>query len=59
MPIFEFKCTVCGKHFEKILKTSSELPPECPVCGSGDVTKEMSVFSATAKSSAAACFSGG
>lgn len=39
MPIFDFTCKECGKTFEKLVR-SSDIPPECPSCGSRDTTKD-------------------
>jgi putative FmdB family regulatory protein len=60
MPIFEYLCTKCGHHFEKLLKYDTSHAIQCPACGSGDVKKELSTFSSSAGSaSSAACYSGG
>lgn len=42
MPIFEYRCTGCGHGFEHFVRGSTAVPV-CPVCGSGEVEKEMSV----------------
>lgn len=39
MPIFDFTCKECGNTFEKIVK-SSDILPECPLCGSRNTAKE-------------------
>lgn len=45
MPIYEFKCAQCDKEFERLVFASDENTPRCPVCGSGETTKMLSVFS--------------
>lgn len=47
MPIYEFKCSKCGKEFERLMFASDTSRPECPVCGSEDTSKILSVFSCT------------
>lgn len=39
MPIFDFTCKECEFAFEKLVK-SSDIPPECPSCGSRNTTKD-------------------
>jgi putative FmdB family regulatory protein len=57
MPIFEYICTPCGNRFEKLHKSDTAEEISCPACGSAEVKKEFSAFSAA--TSPAACFSGG
>ncbi|MBW1641288.1 MAG: zinc ribbon domain-containing protein [Deltaproteobacteria bacterium] len=45
MPIYDFYCNPCGKEFECLLLNEDEA--ECPVCGSYDVKKMVSLFSCT------------
>jgi len=50
----------CGHRFEKLQKDSTAVTAECPSCGSDEVKRELSTFSAAGSSSSAAgCFSGG
>jgi putative FmdB family regulatory protein len=42
MPLYEYKCDACGKHFEKIQKFSDPLETVCPHCGKGPVHKQIS-----------------
>ncbi len=45
MPIYEFKCSGCGKVFEGLFKSSSDIgAAACPACKSKDVKKLMSTF---------------
>lgn len=43
MPIYEYRCQVCGESFEKMVKLDAAAPP-CPACG-GDVRKLVSAAS--------------
>ncbi len=43
MPIYEFRCELCGEIFERILKIN-EPWPSCPRCGGERVFKLPSVF---------------
>ena len=33
MPLYEYRCSKCGKNFEKIQKFSSKPRARCPECG--------------------------
>ena len=44
MPIFEYRCTVCGNEFEILVLKSSSVPG-CTSCGSDDIEKMMSISS--------------
>ena len=50
MPIYEFRCEVCGKIFERIQKANDPWPP-CPKCGASKVFKLPSIFGFTDASS--------
>ena len=53
MPIFEYVCDACGSSFEKlVMAPSSAGPVECDRCGSGEVTRRLSTFSARSGSRA-------
>jgi putative FmdB family regulatory protein len=49
MPIFEFRCKGCGEEFELLIGPSGE-ERRCPSCGSEDIEKLISTFSATSSS---------
>ncbi len=53
MPIYEYQCEDCGKTFAHLHKRLNEPKPPCPDCGSGDVRKLLSTFSATSGSACA------
>jgi putative FmdB family regulatory protein len=63
MPIYEFVCRSCGEQFER-LRGLAELGPECPVCGSGAVTRQISLIAGLSGSTSSnggshACACGG
>ncbi|MBM4140879.1 MAG: zinc ribbon domain-containing protein [Nitrospira sp.] len=45
MPIYEYKCTICGEDFEKLVFGNQEV--SCPQCSSQEIKKKFSVFCAT------------
>jgi putative FmdB family regulatory protein len=49
MPIFEYKCSDCGKVSEFLEKADSKADHTCPACGGKNLTKQFSTFSAVAK----------
>jgi putative FmdB family regulatory protein len=56
MPIYEFKCEQCGKEFERLVFASEIGEVVCPVCGSDQTRRTMSVFSSNAlERQAASC----
>jgi putative FmdB family regulatory protein len=49
MPIYEYQCDDCGTTFEKLVRGSQTATAvECPSCGEGHVTEQLSRFSAHA-----------
>jgi putative FmdB family regulatory protein len=45
MPIYEYKCDVCGEGFEVYVRSPSrQTTPTCPRCGSQKVRKAFSLF---------------
>jgi putative FmdB family regulatory protein len=46
MPIFEYRCSECGRRFEELVLSDSK-KIVCPDCGSEDVEKEFSLFSSS------------
>ncbi|HAS87833.1 MAG TPA: zinc ribbon domain-containing protein [Desulfovibrio sp.] len=50
MPIYEYKCDVCGHEFEELVFSSSTENPSCPECKSKDTEKQLSSFSSGASS---------
>lgn len=41
MPIFDFKCRVCGHQFEELVRRDDR--PRCPSCESFDLARLVSV----------------
>ena len=41
MPLYEYRCDACGKHFEVIQKFS-EVSETCRLCGKGPVQRQAS-----------------
>ena len=46
MPIFEYVCNACGQQFSKLVQSASA-KPACSECGSKQITKRFSTFSAS------------
>lgn len=42
MPLYAYRCTVCGHSFEKIQNFSDELLTACPKCG-GELVRPLTV----------------
>jgi len=45
MPIYEYICESCKKHFEQLHRTmSGEIQTKCPHCGSVKAKRALSIF---------------
>lgn len=44
MPVYEYACPKCGRHFEKLVFRSAEAVA-CPDCGATEVHRRLSSFS--------------
>ncbi len=44
MPIYEFTCKKCKKHFECLVSIGKEKNVSCDLCGSKDIQKVFSSF---------------
>ncbi|NIM96834.1 MAG: hypothetical protein GTO24_01740 [candidate division Zixibacteria bacterium] len=44
MPIYEFICKKCGKHFETLVSIGGEKSVSCISCGSHSIQKLVSSF---------------
>ncbi|MDH5468083.1 MAG: hypothetical protein OEY25_11750 [Candidatus Aminicenantes bacterium] len=44
MPIYEFTCKKCRKHFETLVSIGQEKNVSCSSCGSKDIQKRVSSF---------------
>ncbi len=52
MPLYEFVCSSCGQHFEKMMRFSEiAQQPECPSCRSVDTRKQISMIASQSSSS--------
>lgn len=60
MPIYEYKCSECGKEFSKLTFTV-DTPADCPECKSENTKKIISTIASgtTGKSSGASCGNSG
>lgn len=57
MPIYEYACQDCGKQFETLVR--SDTVPQCPVCHSTHLEKQLSVFATSGGDAAAGAASPG
>jgi len=60
MPIFEYGCQSCGKQFELLVRSDTQL--SCPDCGGAKLNRKLSLFAShVAKPSGLVppCHSGG
>lgn len=45
MPLYEYVCSSCGQHFDKMVRFSElDQQPECPHCHSNETRKQISTF---------------
>lgn len=52
VPIYEYRCSVCGEKFEKLVRTSSgAVEIRCPKCSADQVERQLSVFGVAGGSS--------
>lgn len=58
MPIYEYKCQVCGNCFEKLLFAGDEATVKCPRCTAGKVNKQISCTSFMKTEGIGKCASG-
>jgi putative FmdB family regulatory protein len=48
MPLYSYRCTACDNSFELLVRSSDV--PVCPSCGSGELTKLVSMVAPEGKS---------
>ncbi|MCH9643556.1 MAG: zinc ribbon domain-containing protein [Gammaproteobacteria bacterium] len=41
MPIYEYKCSACGEHCEKLEKINDAPSTECPHCHQNSLTRQV------------------
>jgi putative FmdB family regulatory protein len=51
MPLFEYRCRDCGRHFEAFV--TGARPAVCPDCSGRDLEKQLSVFAVSTSSASA------
>lgn len=49
MPIYDFKCRVCGHVFDELVKLGAT--PDCPSCGGRDLERLVSLPAVSTESS--------
>ncbi|MCX6571184.1 MAG: zinc ribbon domain-containing protein [Candidatus Aminicenantes bacterium] len=62
MPIYEYLCKKCGRHFECLVSAGKDKDVVCPECGSSEPQKMISCFgigggSSRIKASSSGCTS--
>jgi putative FmdB family regulatory protein len=46
VPLYEYKCVGCEHEFEALVSAGRADQATCPACGTGDVRRLLSLFSA-------------
>ncbi|WP_297475705.1 zinc ribbon domain-containing protein [Ferrovum sp.] len=41
MPLYDYRCTNCGKEIEVLQKISDPAPSQCPACGQATLSKKL------------------
>ena len=44
MPLYEYRCSVCGHKFENLARSMEDAAPKCPLCGSEAVERTVGSF---------------
>lgn len=52
MPLYEFRCRVCGERFERLIRGATSEEIVCPACQAAEVER---LFSAFARAGAVQC----
>ena len=47
MPIYEYRCSACGKKSSALLPSYSSADPACPHCGKPELKRLVSTFATT------------
>jgi len=47
MPIYEYRCSACGKKSSALLASYSSADPACPHCGKPELKRLVSTFATT------------
>ena len=49
MPIYEYRCTACGREFEELIRSAADQRSlRCPHCEGRSLERKLSVFAAQA-----------
>ena len=59
MPIYEFHCGKCEQDCELLIRSSNWKGTKCPNCGSGRLSKKLSVFASSGGGAPAKASKGG
>lgn len=43
VPIYDYRCASCGAPFDRLVRIGSDERPECPVCGSPETERLVSL----------------
>jgi len=47
MPLYEYRCKICGEVFEKLRQTGqADSEVRCPLCESEETERQLSTFTA-------------
>ncbi|NKB81513.1 MAG: zinc ribbon domain-containing protein [Nitrospirales bacterium] len=57
MPLFEYRCQECSRHFEFLVQRSTV--PSCPLCQAEQLEKQLSGFAVNGSSQRVTPTSGG
>ncbi len=56
MPIYVYRCRVCGEQFDKLVSMSAATQPQtCPQCGAADAQKQIAAPSAVPSAKGGGC----
>ena len=51
MPLYEYKCSECGRNFDRLVSISEASKNQvCPHCGGKNTKKQLSVFASKSSS---------
>ncbi|MCC6158866.1 MAG: zinc ribbon domain-containing protein [Deltaproteobacteria bacterium] len=58
MPIYVYRCRVCGEQFDKLVSIGAASQPQtCPQCGAFDAQKQIAAPSAVPSAKGGGCSS--